>query len=493
MRNTGLELGRTSEASSGGSRNLEGTAHGEPDELAGSTPIAKSAMKGSKSLLASSESDQRPLRSATWDTTAPDPSNPYDTSPLMRQHSSHSIAHGFGDTSRTENGFVNGHASKAAGRADFLNPNTHSFFPSNDHFGSMNSSRHNSDESDRFGARGIFGTQDVSGRTSANNNISGYTSSAASRSGSQPPSRNEIDYSVRHRREQRGPRPVQSASNGFRANGSVHAPAFVAQSALQAQTFHDQSTPTQMDYLTQSFSHLNPGREEHSDLQSNRDGYDHSRPTSHRNFDDAWTPEDNVYRSNSGQMSPAGSAAGSIGSGQLYMQVPNPTQQTGNFNSNGFKRGQQHSYYHPGTHSFQQQPTARAPSNGAVHGQSAILQQKLRGLNEQQQQRYPQNRNRPVYDPSLANHGHFANQMPLPYNMPLQAQMQSRQMNGYHHQGPPQPPYAYPPQVPRGPAREHEPVHPRSALLEDFRINSKTSKKFELKVSRNLEQRLYGG
>lgn len=39
------------------------------------------------------------------------------------------------------------------------------------------------------------------------------------------------------------------------------------------------------------------------------------------------------------------------------------------------------------------------------------------------------------------------------------------------------------PMIPRGPAREHDAgQHVRSALLEEFRNNSKTNKRYELKV-----------
>lgn len=106
----------------------------------------------------------------------------------------------------------------------------------------------------------------------------------------------------------------------------------------------------------------------------------------------------------------------------------------------------------------------------AALGQAAILERKLKGLQQEQQGFSPQTN-------------------PLPFRSPFAQSYDFNTQNGLRIN--PLTPY-YPvaavggfpgPTVPRGPARDHDVgQNLRSALLEEFRSNNKTSKRYELKV-----------
>lgn len=90
------------------------------------------------------------------------------------------------------------------------------------------------------------------------------------------------------------------------------------------------------------------------------------------------------------------------------------------------------------------------------------------------QQQYPQ--------PQLIFSGHFQGQYPqvydypLPHNYPINPHQHGYQMSA--------PPYTSAMPVPRGPARDQDfsGVTLRSQLLEEFRVSSKTNRRYELKV-----------
>ena len=120
----------------------------------------------------------------------------------------------------------------------------------------------------------------------------------------------------------------------------------------------------------------------------------------------------------------------------------------------------------------QNQPRSRAgvPPR-APHGQAALLERKLKGLQQEQQ-------------------GFSPPTNPLPFRGPFAQSYDFNTQNGLRINS--LAPY-YPvaavggfsgPMIPRGPARDHDVgQNLRSALLEEFRSNNKTSKRYELKVS----------
>ena len=120
----------------------------------------------------------------------------------------------------------------------------------------------------------------------------------------------------------------------------------------------------------------------------------------------------------------------------------------------------------------QNQPRSRTDVHNRVPlGQAAILETKLKGLQQEQQGFSPQ-----------ANPVQFRGPFPPSYDFNTQNGLRINPLTPYY-------PVAavggFPgPMVPRGPARDHDVgQNLRSALLEEFRSNNKTSKRYELKVS----------
>ncbi|KAI9697964.1 MAG: mRNA binding protein puf3 [Candelina mexicana] len=147
---------------------------------------------------------------------------------------------------------------------------------------------------------------------------------------------------------------------------------------------------------------------------------------------------------------------------------------------NDYSRSQQSSYYSTGgtpvpktSHYFTSSrgmPNHRAPPNG----HSALLDTKLRGLQQEQQGFHHPQAN--LYM-NQNFRGHYGN----PYDYPYHNGLALNSLAPYYPLPPGIPPVAsiLPP---KGPARDQDVGHGlRSALLEDFRSNSKTSKRYDLK------------
>ena len=119
----------------------------------------------------------------------------------------------------------------------------------------------------------------------------------------------------------------------------------------------------------------------------------------------------------------------------------------------------------------------RGPSRGGYYSglppsQAAALERKLRGLQQQQaQQGFSMQQ----------NHMQFRNQLPHPYDLQRQSALPINALSPYYPMAP-APHMLSGPQVPKGPAREQDMGQQvRSPLLEEFRNNSKTNKRYELK------------
>lgn len=118
----------------------------------------------------------------------------------------------------------------------------------------------------------------------------------------------------------------------------------------------------------------------------------------------------------------------------------------------------------------------RAPSRGTLSGnvaagQTLALDRKLRGLQQEQQGLMPPHPNSMQFRPSFAN----------PYDFHTQNALRMNPLHSYYTV----PPMAnlLPQVIPRGPAKDQDTAHStRSACLEEFRSNSKTNKRYELKV-----------
>ena len=457
---------------------------------------------GSGSLLPSSESDGFNFRHGSWksiDDTSPSLSrvhtNASATSPIPRQNSNQQLPNPYTDANSTNSTYFSvtpgsTTISSRSSQKNFLDPNLGTFGS-----GALNSnamsrnSRHNSDEESKFVARKLAfegtdpGLGMQSARPSFTSNISGYNSSAASRSGSLPPSRSDVDTSTRQLSEaQHSQYSRLNAPASLRPHLSAQAPSYTMPTRPSAQKQTDQLSPSQMNMMLE-LGNMHIGKESQQTPYSNQ-----SEASSHFGNDysqdlvpdstETWNRQDNGYSSQRDQLSPTGSGSGSlvynpnarrgVGFSGQYPHSPNI----------GDTRLGHASPYYPGAGTPPTYPQ-RAPSRGGfngtlVTGQAAMLDRKLRGI-QQEQQAYMVSRPPPM---------HFNNQFPnsSAYDFQSAPGLRMNHLSAYY----PIPPVSHQvsaPHIPRGPANDHAAVQPvRSALLEEFRNNSRTNKRYELKV-----------
>ena len=353
-------------------------------------------------------------------------------------------------------------------------------------------SRHGSDEENRFTAKKLAFDENDGGlgmqtaRPPFNSNVSGYNSSAASRSGSLPPSRSDVDTSTRHPGELQNlqyPRLNPPATQ--RPNMSAQASTYTMPARVSGQRHTGQLSPSHLNQMLGDFGTLSVGKENHSSYSNQSEVSYGTPPHAASSYsqemipdgNEIWDTEENGYQSQQDQFPSTGGSSSltsnsatrrGIGFGASYAHSPN---------IGGARLSHTSPYYSAaGTPPSYQQ---RAPSRGGfsgplVTGQAAVLDRKLRGL-QQEQQAYMVPRPTPM---------HFNNQPPHPstYDFQLQPGLRMNQLNAYY-QMPPLTQHMAASHIPRGPASDHPVVQPvRSALLEDFRNNSKTNKRYELKV-----------
>ena len=474
------------------------------DELADSSPIVE-AVTGSGSLLLSSESDHM-MRQTPWKKTADDISTGLsvgNTSPLMRQKSNHSVANTFGDAENGDTPYLSlptasGTISSRSSQKNFLDPTAGSFASGvNGSVGSQSrSSRHNSDESDSYAARQIvFGSKDTglmmhSGRPSLNNNMSGYNSSAASRSGSQPPSRGDVEYPSRQRGDARNLQygrsgPSHPSASSSRPNASAIATnvnAFGLQTESSAPDYIESLTPGQLDNLAHYFEQMNKnGETPQSSFTIPRMPFENQVHPVNGAYgldgqSDSWRLDENNLQPRQDQFSPTGSGTGSLGSTSNQFRAPSfPQQYSHSPNGSDTRISHPSPFYSTGgtPPTYQQRAPSRGYYNNIQAGQAAALERKLRGLQQQQQ----------GFAVPQANPLQFRNQLPHPYDMQSQSTLRMNPLQPYYPV-PPAPHLLSGHPIPRGPARDHDMGQQvRSPLLEEFRNNSKTNKRYELKVT----------
>ncbi|KAI4261283.1 MAG: hypothetical protein L6R42_003512 [Xanthoria sp. 1 TBL-2021] len=465
-------------------------------------------LTGSGSLLSTSESDGWSGRSrsqwASVDDTSPGLSSTTTrrsgTSPMRRQDSNQQVPQSYPDlmSNNSSNFLIPGSTQLSTKTSQYYSgdPNTTAFIPNRTF--EMNpvhrSSRHNSDEDDRYVARSMgFGSTDASlavqpHRQSSRDDASGFGSSVASRSGSLPPSRNGVDPSQFDEGAQIPSYPhvngSSTAGNPYRSNSSAQAFAFARNSSNHTQRFGELSNAADINNMTGDLTMMALGKEQ----QNSQAGYglqtgstypgqgllpyqllqqnDSSSTGAAWEFDENAYPElQNPYAQNTMMSLPQ--------HGQYRnpaFRSPYPHSPT----SNDGRRNQQSSYGSTDVASSYALQS-RAPSRGTLSGnvaagQTLALDRKLRGLQQEQQGLMPPHPNSMQFRPPFAN----------PYDFHTQNALRMNPLHSY---------YAVPPManllpqvIPRGPAKDQDTAHStRSACLEEFRSNSKTNKRYELK------------
>ena len=315
-------------------------------------------------------------------------------------------------------------------------------------------------------------------RASKAPNLSGHNSDISSRNGSLPPSRGDVDPPVRLRGDISAYQSTRYGLNAGaqRINSSTQASSMMSSSQSR---YSEQQNPTRMDNLTNQLDHLNlynPERRpsfassQHSP-NSTSDHFPNVRaPVGTGSTHNQWSHED--FLQTGDQLSPTGSASGFSRPGKFrggyngqYSQSPGDSD----------SRPSHHSPFYSanGTPPMFNQQNSHARGNvaGTSSAQPALLDRRLRGLQQQQQQGFQQQQ------PSLP----VRSQMGMPFEVGAQ-QYSVNPFAPYYPIAPASHLLAGP-QVPRGPARDQDPAsHLRSPLLEEFRNNGKTNRRYELKV-----------
>ena len=382
---------------------------------------------------------------------------------------------------------------------NFLDPTSGSFQSSSvfDSTTLSRSSRHNNEESHRRPPKTVPSCNNENARPSLHpdrqyyyNNMSGYNSSAASRSGSLPPSRNGVGQPSRFDEDLPNlqyPQFGAIAMNSHRPHGSSHSASYSMHSNTHGQKYGDQPSPTQLGILTEDFGKMNVGRDNlDTSYAIAKDAvysgqtplhYENTQRSEANSVSDVWGQEDNTYQDSLDSLGPDAITAGSMVQRSQYRNMPSGPHYSHSPSNSDARRSQSSPYYPTG----ETPPSGyqhRVPSRGSLSGslptsQAALLDHKLRGIQQEQQ----------GYAATQPNPFHFRPPFTQAYDFHPQNALRINPLAPYYTL-PSAPSLMNGPPVPRGPAREQDPgQHLRSPLLEEFRNNSKTNKRYELKVS----------
>lgn len=473
------------------------------------------AIKGSGSLLPSSESDNWAGHHASqWkpvDSTSPTLSSSHtnrSTSPMRRQSSNQLRPPSFVEPNPRNVSFftINPGATSKPSQKPFLDPTSGSFVAANpfDPAPLDRSSRQNSDDNSRYPTKPLnmedndMGMKLQPNRQGLQHNISGYNSGAASRSGSLPPSRNGgldpsrfSDDPVNSTPSYSHLAPSGSASLQ-RQNHSIHVPTHAPRVGPYGQRQGSQSNLAQVGVLAGDLNKLNLGRENNQSYYFTQQQKEVSNPSSnHTTFGhdfshqlkandpvDNWVGEENGYQANhDGFASDGVLPGGLLPHSSLYRGIPFPTTYPHSPSNSDPRRNQQSLYYStretpPSGIQHRAPPRVGPHVNGAPNGQAALLDRKLRGLQQEQHSGHP----------SQPNSLQFRTQYAPSYEFHPQTSLRMNPLAPFYHM-PAVPSLLATPVIPRGPAREHDVgQHVRSVLLEEFRTSGKTNKRYELKV-----------
>lgn len=474
-------------------------------EISNSAPSNNEAITGSGSLLSSSDLDFSGRQAPPWksvDDSSPGlskvHSNHSNTSPMHRQNSNHLSSQGYPENPSASSSYFSvpsasmGNPSKQV-QGHFLDPTSTSFVASNvyDSANSSRPSRQNSEEEPRPTVKGLhFGGLDTglsvqSGRQNYYTGLPGYNSSAASRSGSIPPSRQDpsqtapgfVDEIPRRQNHHLG------STSSHRPNISTQGSMYTSNGGSHNHRFSAQSSSADLGSLAGNFDKLSLARGNQNMFSHNQREpqyptddtaeYEYTHQFNGNGINESWA-EDTAYHGNS-TFPPEGLSPGpTVSHEHQYRHNPYGAPYS-NSPSNSDARRSQHSPYYSsvGTpSSYQHRAPSRGSLNGAVaSGQTALLDRKLRGLQQEQQGYLPPQPNPLQFRQPFPQHFDFHPQHALRMN-PLAAYYTMPPMHNLLN-----------PPIPRGPARDQDiGQHLRSALLEEFRSNSKSNKRYELKV-----------
>ncbi|KAL8689413.1 MAG: hypothetical protein Q9218_004913 [Villophora microphyllina] len=463
------------------------------------------ALTGSGSLLSTSESDtwtgrHRPSW-ASVDNTSPGLSGTNTrrsgTSPMRRQNSSQQpFSNPSNNPSYFPSSISSGQTLPKAPQQRLADPETSAFVPMRDVElnGFPRTSRHNSDENDRFGT-GSFALGNSDGgfsiqpqRQNSHQSMSGLNSSVASRSGSLPPSRNGADPNPQFDGDTQS--TAYSHVNGSAGSGQLYPSKLSAQAlafqrnpyAYNSLRLADASGAADLNNMASNLAMLEIAKEN----QSPPNGYGlqigsayHERTLPYElpqqgNFGTAdlgWDADEKLYPPYGDPYAQALTIP--LTSHTQYRHSPYNSSFSHSPGSSEGRRNPPSSYYPSNSSSpypLQPRTVSRSSLNSNTSAsQTLILDRKLRGPQHEQA----------AFMPSQSAQLQFRHPFQNPYDFHPQHTLRMN-LNPYYSV----PPLAnlMPPTVPRGPAKDQDTTHStRSACLEEFRSNGKTNKRYELK------------
>ena len=480
-------------------------------------------MTGSKSLLASSESDTFNARHGSWnsiDDTSPNLSrvhtNHSSTSPISRQHSNHLIPQTFPESNSGNSSYFSiqqpsTSISSRSSQKSFLDPTSGSFVASGsfDPNNISRTSRHNSDEENIYAQRKIafgegsdagFSMQSARPSLNGNNNVSGYNSGSASRSGSIPPLRGDAEYPINSTRSRGDVSNSQylrnnasnASTNPYRPNLPAQGPPYMIPTGSSRQKYAGQLSPNQLNHFTADFDKLTVGQEnQQPGLATQRDtsngssfhlmnGVNGIPQDFMPSNSDVWNSRDESgYQGHHDQFSLSTS-----GSGSIVSHPGNPRALAlGRYSHSPSNSDARHSHPHSPFYSNAGTPPpyqGRGPARGGYNNNvsSTMLDRRLRGLQQEQQS----------YMAPPPNFVQFRNQYPHlnPYDLYPRSGLPINQLHSYYPM-PPAPNLLSAPNVPRGPARDHD--VDQSQLMREFKdtMNKPNKRINELKVGRYFD------
>ena len=335
------------------------------------------------------------------------------------------------------------------------------------------SSRQNSDEAIRRPSNTIiFGSSDSgypsqTTRSNSNTNVgySGYSSSVASRSGSIPPSRNSIDNQSQLGTEY----SLQFGSSEPFVHRSMHSSRASNYSANRNHRFQNPGSSLQFGDLTTSLGKLEIGREIQE--PSYPSYLEHAQQAGAGHINTISAMNNNAYRGNHSSLEPDTRQGASYGQHRIQFG----DRSTHSPSSSEFRRSHESPLYSttatPPLNDHQRAPSTTSLRSNTSHKQAALLEQKLRGLHQEQQN---------YIAPQL--NVQFRNPYTPTYDYSSQALLRMNPLAQFYpvqHLGT----YATSQVVPRSSVVDTAAGESlRSSLLEEFRSNNKGNKRYELKV-----------
>ena len=431
------------------------------------------------------------------------------TSPMRRKSSSKLISPPFNESNPSyfaglPGDPVNHVMPGNSGRKSFLDPTSRNFAASTgfEHAHPGPPARlHDDDESRYQPPPGVAMGGDVAlkgppGRPAFPSSYSDYDHGTTSRSSSRPPGRYEMDSSLRRNENPSYSRLGPSAPlHAHRPNLSPRA-SFSTQPGSYGQKMGDRASPPHLSALTADLGKLTVGKgnpnpyrgqpaKEEQTMNPNGMQHESSHPSGLHDVGDSWLLDEVVYPNHPERFLPPG-----ISTDSAFPVHTGPYRGMPPFNATYAQTAESGDLHHPSNHpvySSSNTPLGASSTiqhrahpghnqpNGISHGLSAVPDRKPRGS-------YPMQPDHPAY-PSAPNPMNFRNPFG-PYDFHPSGALRMNPLAPYYHM-PPLSTVLAPPIIPRGPAREHDVGHHvRSPLLEEFRNNSKTNKRYELKVRR---------